>query len=120
MFAEEHQPEQNTLVSTWLVTFADVIALMLAFFVMLFSLILVSGLIIIGSVQPGFAGGRYAVVPGVILIFIVFRFFLIENNFVLKNLFFLLLISSLIIGSLEYRYFSPLPHTLQCTDNKLN
>ncbi len=89
-------------------------------FVMLFSLILVSGLIIIGSVQPGFAGGRYAVVPGVILIFIVFRFFLIENNFVLKNLFFLLLISSLIIGSLEYRYFSPLPHTLQCTDNKLN
>ena len=38
MFAEEHQPEQNTQVSTWLVTFADVMALMLAFFVMLFSM----------------------------------------------------------------------------------
>jgi len=81
---------------------------------------LVSGLIIIGSVQPGFAGGRYAVTTGVILIFIVFRFFLIENNFILKNLFFLLLISSLIIGGLEYRYFSPLPHALQCIDNSLN
>jgi len=89
-------------------------------YVMLFSLILVSGLIIIGSVQPGFAGGRYAVTPGIILIFIVFRFFLIENNFVFKNLFFLLLISSLIIGSLEYRYLSPLPQALQCIDNKLN
>ena len=89
-------------------------------YVMLFSLILVSGLIIIGSVQPGFAGGRYAVAPGVILIFIVFRFFLIENNLVLKNLFLLLLTLSLVIGSLEYRYFSPLPHTLQCIDNKLN
>ena len=38
MFAEEHQPEQNTQVSSWLVTFADVMALMLAFFVMLFSM----------------------------------------------------------------------------------
>jgi chemotaxis protein MotB len=38
MFTEEHQPEHNTQGSTWLVTFADVIALLLAFFVMLFSM----------------------------------------------------------------------------------
>ena len=49
-------------------------------FVILFSLILVSVLVIIGSVQPGFAGGRYAVVPGVILIFMIFRFYILENK----------------------------------------
>ena len=85
----------------------------------MFSLILVSTLIILGTVQPGFAGGRYAVVPGVILIFLVFRFFTIEKNFVFKNIFFLLLILSFAVGSIEYRYLSPLPQSLQCIDNNL-
>jgi len=88
-------------------------------FIMIFSLTLISSLIIVGSVQPGFAGGRYAVVPGVILIFIIFRFYSTENNFFLKNLFLLLLVSSLTMGSLEYRYMSPFPQALQCTDNNL-
>ena len=87
-------------------------------FIMLLSLILVSSLVIIGSIQSGFAGGRYAVVTGVILIFIIFRFYIIENNFFLKNFFLLLLISSLIIGSIEYRYMSPLPQALKCIDNE--
>ena len=86
-------------------------------FIMFLSLILVSILIITGSYYAGFAGGRYAVVPGVLLIFIIFRFYIIENNFFLKNFFLLLLISSLIIGSIEYRYMSPLPQALKCIDN---
>ena len=86
-------------------------------FIMLLSLILVSSLVIVGTVQPGFAGGRYGVATGVILIFIIFRFYIIENNFFFKNFFLLLLIFSLIIGSLEYRYMSPLPQALKCINN---
>ncbi len=91
-------------------------------YLMFFSLILISGLIIFGSIQPGFAGGRYAVTPGVLLIFIIFRFYIIENHIFLKNLFLLLLVSSLTIGSLEYRYMSPLPNLLKCVDfsSKIN
>ena len=85
----------------------------------MFSLILVSTLIILGTVQKGFAGGRYAVVPGVILIFMVFRFFTIEKNFIFKNIFFLLLTLSFAVGSIEYSYLSPLPQSLQCIDNNL-
>ena len=83
---------------------------------MFLSLILVSSLIIVGSFQPGFAGGRYAVMPGVITIFIIFRFYLIEKNLFLKYFFSFLLASSLIVGSVEYRYMSPLPNLLECTD----
>ena len=83
---------------------------------MFFALILISGLIIFGSIQPGFVGGRYAVTPGVLLIFMIFRFYIIENHILLKNLFLLLLVSSLTIGSLEYRYMSPLPNLLKCED----
>ena len=56
--------------------------------IIIISLILISLLIILGTVQPGFVGGRYAVVPGVILIFLVLRFFIIEKNYILKNIFF--------------------------------
>ena len=83
---------------------------------MITALIFVSVLIIVGSTEPGQAGGRYAVVPGVILIFIIFRFFLIEKNFILKNFFLILLTFSLIIGLLEYRYMSPFPKALECID----
>jgi hypothetical protein len=88
-------------------------------FIMLLSLILVSSLVIVGSTELGYAGGRYAVVTGVILIFIILRFYIIENNFFLKNFFLLLLIFSLVIGSLEYRYMSPLPQALKCIDRDL-
>lgn len=83
----------------------------------IFSLILVSSLIILGTIQSGFVGGRYAVVPGVILIFLVFRLFLIEKNLVLKKIFLSLLVFSLVAGSFEYRYFSPLPQSLKCEKN---
>jgi len=87
--------------------------------IIIISLILISLLIILGTVQPGFVGGRYAVVPGVILIFLVLRFFIIEKNYILKNIFFLLLILSFVVGSIEYRYLSPLPKYLKCIDNNL-
>ena len=83
---------------------------------MITALIFVSGMIIVGSTEPGQAGGRYAVVPGVILILIIFRFFLIEKNFLIKNFFLALLTFSLIIGSLEYKYMSPFPEALNCID----
>ena len=83
----------------------------------IFSLILVSSLIILGTIQSGFVGGRYAVVPGVILILLVFRLFTIEKNLVLKKFFLSLLIFSLVTGSFEYKYFSPLPQSLKCEKN---
>ena len=85
-------------------------------YTMITALIFVSGMIIVGSTEPGQAGGRYAVVPGVILILIIFRFFLIEKNFLIKNFFLALLTFSLIIGSLEYKYMSPFPEALKCID----
>lgn len=87
--------------------------------VIILSLILVSSLIILGTIQSGFVGGRYAVVPGVMLIFLVLRLFLIEKNLLLKRIFLSLLIFSFVVGSFEYKYFSPLPQSLKCEDNNL-
>ena len=88
-------------------------------YLIIVSLIIVSSLIILGTVQSGFVGGRYAVVPGVMLIFLVFRFFVIEKNSIFKNIFFLLLILSFVVGGAEYKFLSPLPQALQCVDNNL-
>ena len=67
-----------------------------------------------GALTPNFVGGRYAVLPSIILIFLVFRIFLIENNLILKNFCGILLISSLLIGLVEFRYKSPVPQLLSC------
>ena len=83
---------------------------------MLTALIFVSGLVIVGSTEPGQAGGRYAVVPGIITILIIFRFFLIENNILIKNFFLLLLTFSVLVGAVEYSYKSPFPKALECID----
>ena len=64
--------------------------------------------------SPGFVGGRYAVTPGVILIFLFFRFYLVERSILLRNLFFLMLTFSLIIGLLEFKYLTPLPESIKC------
>ena len=83
-------------------------------YVIIFSLILISFLILFGTVSPGFVGGRYAVTPGVILIFLFFRFYLVERSILLRNLFFLMLTFSLIIGLLEFKYLTPLPESIKC------
>ena len=69
----------------------------------------------IGSLYSDFVGGRYAVVPGIIVIFLVFRIFTIETFFPIKSLASILLISSLIIGLVEFKYKSPLPQLLNCS-----
>ncbi len=78
------------------------------------SFILMSMFAMAGALTPNFVGGRYAVLPSIILIFLVFRIFLIENNLILKNFCGILLISSLLIGLVEFRYKSPVPQLLSC------
>ena len=85
-------------------------------FIMLTALIFVSGLIIVWSTEPGQVGGRYAVVPGIITILIFFRFFLIENNSLIKNFLLLLLTLSVVVGAVEYSYKTPFPKALECID----
>lgn len=68
----------------------------------------------IGSLYSDFVGGRYAVVSGIIIIFLVFRLFLIEKTKILKLFFGLLLFLSLSVGFIEFKYKSPLPHLLSC------
>lgn len=82
----------------------------------LLSLILVSTFAMLGTLTPGFVGGRYAVVSCVILTFLVFRIFTIEKIFLIKYFFGILLSMSLLIGIVEFKYKSPLPERLQCKD----
>ncbi len=79
-----------------------------------FAFILTSIFAIIGSLNADFVGGRYSVVSGVILIFFVLRIYIIENKLIIKYLSSFLLLLSLIIGFVEYKYLSPLPMVLNC------
>ncbi len=78
------------------------------------SFILISCFALFGSMYSTFVGGRYAVVPSVILIFLVLRIFTLEKNFLLKILSGILLLSSLIVGLVEFKYKSPAPNLLSC------
>ena len=84
-------------------------------YLIIFCLLIVSSFIMIGSLYSDFVGGRYAVVPGIIVIFLVFRIFTIENIFPIKILASVMLISSLIVGLVEFKYKSPLPQVLNCS-----
>ena len=79
-----------------------------------FAFILTSIFAIIGSLNADFVGGRYSVISGVILIFFVLRIYIIENKLIIKYLSSFLLLLSLIIGFVEYKYLSPLPMVLNC------
>jgi hypothetical protein len=83
------------------------------------SFILVSLFAIIGSLYSNFAGGRYAVVSSVILVFLIFRIFTLENNLFLKGLSGILLLFTLIIGLIEFKYKSPLPQLLTCEHHNI-
>ena len=78
------------------------------------SFILISSFALVGSLYSDFAGGRYAVVSSIILIFFVFRIFVLENNLILKCFSGILIMFSLIVGLVEYKYKSPLPELLTC------
>jgi len=59
--------------------------------------------------------GRYAAMPGILLIFIAYRLFQISSNNFKKFYFFLILIS-LITGFHEYKLNNKYPHFLICID----
>lgn len=80
----------------------------------LLSFLLISIFAIAGSFPAGFVGGRYAVLSCVILTFLVFRIFTLEDNLIIKNSLGMLFLFSLMIGLVEFKYKSPLPNVLAC------
>tara|TARA_X000000950_G_scaffold164859_1_gene201428 strand:+ start:103 stop:1242 length:1140 start_codon:yes stop_codon:yes gene_type:complete len=78
------------------------------------SFILHSAFVLIGSLYPNFVGGRYAVIPGIILLTFFLRLFQLEKNYLLKYVFGFFILMSLITGFLEFKYFSPLPNIIRC------
>ena len=78
------------------------------------SFILHSAFVLVGSLYPNFVGGRYSVIPGIILLTLFIRFYQLENNNFFKYLFGLLIFMSLLIGIVEFKYFSPLSYMLEC------
>jgi len=57
--------------------------------------------------------GRYAVIPSVLFVFLFFRLFQI-NKYFLKIIFFLIVLTSLSLGFLEYKINNKYPHFLSC------
>ncbi len=78
------------------------------------SLILHSAFVFVGSLYPNFVGGRYAVIPGIILLTLFIRFYQLENNNLHKYLFGFFIFMSVVTGLVEFKYFSPLPYILTC------
>lgn len=84
------------------------------FTLIILSFILESAFVMVGSLYSNFAGGRYGVVPGVFLIFLIFRLYQIQKNILLKIIFAFFLVSPLITGFYEYKYKTNLPYLLNC------
>ena len=80
------------------------------------SFILHSGFVLVGSLYPNFVGGRYAVIPGIILLTLFIRLFQLENNYLFKFIFGFFILISLTIGIFEFKYFTPLPNMTECTN----
>ena len=78
------------------------------------SFVLHSAFVLIGSLYPNFVGGRYSVIPGIILLSLFIRFYQLENDNFLKYLPGSLILISLSVGILEFKYFSPLSYMLAC------
>ena len=78
------------------------------------SFILHSAFVLVGSLYPNFVGGRYSVIPGIILLTLFIRFYQLENNNFFKYSFCSLIFMSLLIGIVEFKYFSPLSYMLEC------
>ena len=78
------------------------------------SFILQSGFVLIGSLYPDFVGGRYSVIPGVILLTLFIRFYQLEKDNFYKYFFSSLIFISLLTGLVEFKYFSPLSYMLEC------
>ncbi len=84
------------------------------FLLLLAIFIIQSILSVFGSLYGNFVGGRYAVIPGLVLLFLLVRTYQLEKNFLFKKFYLFLIIFSLIAGFVEFKYFSPLPNMLEC------
>ena len=78
------------------------------------SFLLQSTFVIIGSLYGDFVGGRYAVIPGIIILILFIRLFQIEENYFSKSVFATLILMSLIVGFMEFKYFTPLANIISC------
>ena len=78
------------------------------------SFLLQSTFVIIGSLYGDFVGGRYAVIPGIIILILFIRLFQIEENYFSKSVFGTLILMSLIVGFMEFKYFTPLADLISC------
>tara|TARA_B100001142_G_scaffold323566_1_gene373867 strand:- start:849 stop:1988 length:1140 start_codon:yes stop_codon:yes gene_type:complete len=78
------------------------------------SFLLQSSFVFIGSLYSDFVGGRYAVIPGIILLTLFIRLFQTEQSYLYRNLFAFFILMSLTTGFLEFKYFSPLPNIISC------
>ncbi len=83
-------------------------------YIILAAFLIQSIFIIFGSLYDNFVGGRYAVIPGLIILIFFLRLIQIEKSIFLKTLFAILILSSLSIGLLEFKYLTPLPNILEC------
>lgn len=71
-------------------------------FVLIFIFLTISGVVLVGSLD-NYVGGRYAVIPGSVLILIFLHLtFNLKNKFI-KNFSLIMIISSLIFGIYEFR-----------------
>ena len=59
--------------------------------------------------------GRFAATPGVLLIFIVYRFFQLSSNY-FKNFYLILILFTLMTGFYEFKLNNKYPHFLVCID----
>jgi hypothetical protein len=78
------------------------------------SFIIEACLVLFGAAYKDFAGGRYAVLPGVIISFMILRFFFLFKKTFYKGIFFIMLLISLVVGFLEFKYFTIYPTFLSC------
>jgi len=78
------------------------------------SFILHSAFVLIGSLYPNFVGGRYSVIPGIIILSLFIRFYQLEDSNFFKYLYSSLMFMSLLTGISEFKYFSPMPYILEC------
>ena len=82
--------------------------------IILISLLLNIIFVISGSLYEDFVGGRYAVLSGVIFLTIFIRLIQIETKKYLINLYSFIILISLIIGLLEFKYLNSWLHLLKC------
>lgn len=81
-----------------------------------FSLIIQSFLVLFGSAYHDFAGGRYAVVSGVITLFALLRLSHLQKNNYIKKFIISFISFSLVMGFIEFKQLAKYPHFLKCIE----